>query len=113
MDILLVDGHLAMGRLEEEVTRAPLWIVPFHVLYLAPPSVTVLVPIERSYRIKEILFPAIDIQVDKKIYQEEKEYVSIHEAECCLEENLESAFQSDQEGIHLITAQTGLGKTGA
>ena len=53
------------------------------------------------------------LAMDKKIYQEEKEYVSIHEAECCLEENLESAFQSDQEGIHLITAQTGLGKTSA
>ena len=53
------------------------------------------------------------LAMDKKIYQEKKAYVSIHEAEHCLRENLKSAFQSRQEGIHLITAQTGLGKTSA
>ena len=51
------------------------------------------------------------LAMDRKIYRKKEEYVSIHEAERCLAENLYDAFRSHQQGIHLITAQTGLGKT--
>lgn len=49
---------------------------------------------------------------DHKIYLLHKEpYVSIEEAQEQFYENLVSAMNSGQEGIHLINGQTGLGKT--
>lgn len=51
------------------------------------------------------------LAMDRKIYREKEEYVSLQEAEFCLKGNLYDAFQSKQEGIYLIKAQTGLGKT--
>lgn len=40
-----------------------------------------------------------------------KNYVTIHEAEISLDENFKSAVNNETEGIKLIIAQTGLGKT--
>lgn len=51
------------------------------------------------------------LAMDRKIYREKEEYVSLQEAGFCLKENLYDAFQSRQDGIYLIKAQTGLGKT--
>ncbi len=42
---------------------------------------------------------------------ERKEYVTIEEAEYDLKENFITALESDKNGIHIIKAQTGLGKT--
>jgi len=49
--------------------------------------------------------------MDRKVYQGKEEYASINKAENLLKENLNHAFLSKEEGIHLIKAQTGLGKT--
>ena len=48
---------------------------------------------------------------DRKVYCDPEEYVSIREAEECLQKNLENAFRSPEKGVHLIRAQTGIGKT--
>lgn len=42
---------------------------------------------------------------------ERKQYVSIEEAEESLRENFKKAVYSDKEGVHVIRAQTGIGKT--
>lgn len=51
--------------------------------------------------------------MDRRVYQAEENYAGIHEAEECLQENLEKAFCDSRQGIHLIKAQTGLRKTRA
>ena len=53
------------------------------------------------------------LSLDRRIYQKEENYVQIREAEAILERNLKEAFRSNYAGIHLIKAQTGLGKTTA
>lgn len=53
------------------------------------------------------------MRMDRRIYCEPEEYVSMEEAEKCLQENLREAFGSVDSGMHLIMAQTGLGKTRA
>ena len=50
------------------------------------------------------------LSMDRQVYLRKETYVSIDEAEACLRENLERALQSMDTGIHLIRAQTGLGK---
>lgn len=52
------------------------------------------------------------LSMDRQVHLRKEEYVSIDEAERCLRENLQDAFQSADKGLHLIKAQTGLGKTG-
>lgn len=49
--------------------------------------------------------------MDRQVYLRKEEYVPIEEAEECLRKNLYDAFHSMDTGIHLIKAQTGLGKT--
>ncbi len=49
--------------------------------------------------------------MDRQVHLRKEEYVSVDEAERCLRENLHNAFRSADKGIHLIKAQTGLGKT--
>lgn len=51
--------------------------------------------------------------LDRKVYREAQKYYSLDEASKCLRTNLENAFQSTMKGIHLIPAQTALGKTTA
>lgn len=53
------------------------------------------------------------LAMDRKIYREEEQYYSLEEAAECLKENLEQAFLSYAFGIHLIRAQTAIGKTTA
>lgn len=54
------------------------------------------------------------LAMDRKVCREEKEtYFSLEEARKCLEENLEKAFLSSAFGMHLIRAQTAIGKTTA
>ena len=54
------------------------------------------------------------LAMDRKVRREEKEtYFSLEEARKCLEENLEKAFLSSAFGMHLIRAQTSIGKTTA
>lgn len=53
------------------------------------------------------------LAMDRKVYRDKETYVSVREAERCMEESLNDAFQSSNDGIYLIKAQTGLGKTGA
>lgn len=53
------------------------------------------------------------LSMDRRVYREwegEKTY-SLEEARKCLKENIEEAYGSIRQGIHLIKAQTGLGKT--
>ncbi|MDE7212780.1 MAG: DEAD/DEAH box helicase family protein, partial [Lachnospiraceae bacterium] len=53
------------------------------------------------------------LAMDRRVYregEEEKTY-PMEEARECLRENLEEAYGSTRQGIHLIKAQTGLGKT--
>lgn len=52
------------------------------------------------------------LSMDRQVHLRKEEYVSIDEAERCLRENLQDAFRSADKGLHLIKAQTGLGKTG-
>ena len=49
--------------------------------------------------------------MDRQVRARQEEYVPIEEAEKCLRENLYNAFYSLDLGMHLIRAQTGLGKT--
>ncbi len=53
------------------------------------------------------------LAMDRKIYREKETYFSLEEARKCLEENLEQAFLSSAFGMHLIRAQTAIGKTKA
>lgn len=53
------------------------------------------------------------IASDRKIYCEEEIYYSLEEATECLKNNLETAFERIGDGIHLIKAQTAIGKTTA
>lgn len=50
---------------------------------------------------------------DRQVFCNEERYYSLEEAVACFEENLNSAFLSPNKGIHLIKAQTALGKTTA
>ena len=51
--------------------------------------------------------------MDRKVYQGKTDYVSIDAAVNKLKTDLASDFQSCENGIHLIKAQTGIGKTTA
>lgn len=51
------------------------------------------------------------LTMDRQVHLREEEYASIEEAEKCLRENLDHAFCSTDPGMHLVRAQTGLGKT--
>lgn len=51
------------------------------------------------------------LSMDRQVCLGKETYVPIDEAEACLRENLERAFRSTDAGLHLIRAQTGLGKT--
>lgn len=53
------------------------------------------------------------LALDRKVYREEEEYHTLDQAWQCLVDNLDNAFCSIGSGIHLIKAQTGLGKTSA
>lgn len=53
------------------------------------------------------------LALDRKVFCNEERYYSLEEAVACFEENLNSAFLSPNKGIHLIKAQTALGKTTA
>lgn len=53
------------------------------------------------------------LAMDRKVYQGKTDYVSIDAAVYKLKTDLASAFRSCENGIHLIKAQTGLGKTTA
>lgn len=54
------------------------------------------------------------LALDRKIHKTgEEKYYSLEEAQECLRENLKTAFESYGVGIHLIKAQTALGKTTA
>ena len=52
------------------------------------------------------------LRMDRQVYLRTETYVSVDEAEECLRKNLYDAFCSTESGMHLIRAQTGLGKTG-
>ncbi len=52
------------------------------------------------------------LAMDRQVYLGEETYVTVDEAERCLRRNLQDAFYSTDPGMHLIKAQTGLGKTG-
>lgn len=49
--------------------------------------------------------------MDRQVYLRTEMYVTVDEAEECLRRNLHDAFCSAESGMHLIRAQTGLGKT--
>lgn len=49
--------------------------------------------------------------MDRQVYLRKETYVTVDEAEKCLRGNLQDAFCSTESGMHLIKAQTGLGKT--
>ena len=49
--------------------------------------------------------------MDRQVRLRTEEYVTVGEAEKCLRSNLHDAFCSTDSGMHLIKAQTGLGKT--
>lgn len=51
------------------------------------------------------------ILMDRQVELKKESYVPIEEAEGCLKLNLHDAFCSTNTGLHLIKAQTGLGKT--
>ena len=51
------------------------------------------------------------LAMDRQVYLRKEAYVTVDEAERCLQRNLQDAFCSRESGIHLIRAQTGLGKT--
>lgn len=49
--------------------------------------------------------------MDRQVNIRKEEYAAVDEAERCLRQNLYDAFCSTESGMHLIKAQTGLGKT--
>lgn len=52
------------------------------------------------------------LSTNRKVYRTREEvYYPLEEAVACLKENLETAYQSHGIGIHLIKAQTSIGKT--
>lgn len=52
------------------------------------------------------------LAIDRKVYvRKETEYYPLEEAVHCLKQNLEMAYESFDSGIHLIKAQTSIGKT--
>lgn len=51
------------------------------------------------------------LALDRKIYREKETYYSIEQANRKMVDNLYEAFECSGDGIHLISAQTGLGKT--
>lgn len=52
------------------------------------------------------------LSVDRKVYRTREEvYYPLEEAVACLKENLETAYRYHGIGIHLIKAQTSIGKT--
>lgn len=53
------------------------------------------------------------LAADRKIYYDEEIYYSLEEATECLKDNLETAYERNGNGIHLIKAQTAMGKTTA
>lgn len=53
------------------------------------------------------------LSLDRKVYVEEESYYSLEEASECLKNNIEKAYNSKWEGLHLIKAQTSIGKTTA
>ncbi len=54
------------------------------------------------------------LALDRKVYKtEEERYYTLEEAQECLADNLRNAFESYDVGLHLIKAQTSLGKTTA
>lgn len=50
---------------------------------------------------------------DRKVYRKTAEYHSLEKAAECMEDNLYRAYRAGGIGIHLIKAQTGIGKTAA
>lgn len=50
---------------------------------------------------------------DRKVYRKDTVYHTLEEAEHCMRENLDAAYHACSPGIHLIRAQTGIGKTAA
>lgn len=53
------------------------------------------------------------IAMGRKVKREEETYFTLEEVTKCLEESLNKAYHSSGDGIHLIKAQTGVGKTTA
>lgn len=53
------------------------------------------------------------LALDRKVYRTEERYYSCEEALECLVDNLQKAFVCHSVGVHLIKAQTALGKTTA
>lgn len=54
------------------------------------------------------------LRLGRKVFQTGKEQVfTLDESWEMMEKNLQDAFESDREGIHLIKAQTAMGKTRA
>lgn len=53
------------------------------------------------------------LALDRKVYRTEERYYSCEEALECLVDNLQKAFVCHWAGVHLIKAQTALGKTTA
>ena len=51
------------------------------------------------------------LAMDRQVHLRTETYVTVDEAERCLRRNLQDAFCSTDTGMHLIKAQTGLGKT--
>lgn len=51
------------------------------------------------------------LAMERKVYRKEEVLYTIEEAVNCLTENMERALSSPEKGIHLIKAQTGIGKT--
>ena len=50
---------------------------------------------------------------DRKVYRKDVKYHSLEKAVECMENNLYSAYRAGGTGLHLIKAQTGIGKTAA
>ncbi|MBE5965288.1 MAG: hypothetical protein E7252_10300 [Lachnospira sp.] len=53
------------------------------------------------------------LALDRKVHRKDETYYTLEEAAECLRANLESAYESSLEGMHLIKAQTAIGKTTA
>ena len=51
------------------------------------------------------------LSVDRKVYREEEQYYPMDEAVELLRDNLEQAYRCQGQGVHLIKAQTAIGKT--
>lgn len=51
------------------------------------------------------------LSVDRKVYREKEKYYPMDEAVELLKDNLEQAYRCQGQGVHLIKAQTAIGKT--